>query len=69
MSHSAHEATTMADLLSPLQREDIKNLCAWLKTSPEREAAEMFEGARFLHLSRRAARALAIELRHRLGDE
>jgi hypothetical protein len=62
---SPHEASSMGDLISPLQREVIKELCAFLKTKPETEAAAMFgEDVSFYQLSRRSARALAIALQN-----
>ena len=60
-----HEAQRYADLLMPLQVEEIKELCARLKTKPQFEAQAMFgDDVSFYRLHRHSARALAIKLRN-----
>lgn len=64
---SEHEATSMATLMLPLQREEIVDLCRQLKTKPVIETYAMFgEGTNFYRLSQKSARALIKSLRDAL---
>lgn len=66
---SPHEAATLANLLTPFQREAIKDFCKLLKTSPAVECAAMFgEGVNWLRLHRNSARALAMALQDRYNE-
>jgi len=67
---SEFEATSMATLMLPLQREEIAGLCRQLKTTPAVETAAMFgDGVDFYRLTRTAARALAIALQNALAGK
>lgn len=64
---SPHEATCMADLIEPLDRERIKRLCRMLKTTPQTEAAAMFgEDVDFYQLSQASAEKLRQALQKQL---
>jgi hypothetical protein len=66
---SPHEAQRIADLLTPFQREAIKDFCRLLKTTPAVECAAMFgDNVRWLHLHRNSAKALAMVLQDRLNE-
>lgn len=66
---SAHHSITMADLLTPAQRERGKELCERMNTTVQAEATAMFgPGVNFYQLNRRSARALVMGLERRVQE-
>lgn len=64
---SPYEARSMADLIMPLQRERVRELCEALGTTPQDETTAMCgAGVDFYRLSGRSARALIIALENRV---
>lgn len=66
---SPHEAQRLQELITPFQREQIKELCAKLKTSVQAETSAMFgDVIDFYRLHRNSARALAMALQDRVNE-
>lgn len=64
---SQHEAKRMADLIMPIQIEEIKGACQILETEPQAETQVMFgDNVNFYQLHRNSAKTLAVKLRNAL---